>query len=141
MLYTEEIKDLFSVSHDYHFAHCISADAHMGAGIAVDFKEVFNLHHMKEKARIKPYLIGECILEGKSLNLVTKRNYFDKPTYKTFRVAVEDMKRVALANGIRKIAMPKIGAGLDRLKWEKNKEIIKETFQDTDIEILVCKQS
>lgn len=34
--------------------------------------------------------------------------------------------------------MPKIGCGLDKLEWDKVEEIIKETFKDCDIDILVC---
>ena len=39
---------------------------------------------------------------------------------------------------ITKLAMPKIGSGLDRLDWEKVKEIIQDVFDDSDIEILIC---
>jgi len=35
--------------------------------------------------------------------------------------------------------MPTIGAGLDRLKWEDVATQIKNVFEDTEIEILVCK--
>ena len=45
-----------------------------------------------------------------------------------------------MKNGINKIAMPMIGCGLDKLNWDKVSQIIKETFKDTDIEILVCKK-
>ena len=41
---------------------------------------------------------------------------------------------------VKKVAMPVIGCGLDRLKWDKVSEIIKETFGDTDIEIIIYKQ-
>jgi len=34
--------------------------------------------------------------------------------------------------------MSKIGCGLDKLSWNKVEEIIKRTFDDTEIEILVC---
>ena len=34
MIYSEEQKDLFSVSDDYYLVQCISADFAMGAGIA-----------------------------------------------------------------------------------------------------------
>lgn len=37
-----------------------------------------------------------------------------------------------------KLAMPRIGCGLDRLEWAKVKKIIKATFANTDVEILVC---
>lgn len=37
-----------------------------------------------------------------------------------------------------KLAMPRIGCGLDRLQWVKVKEIIEEVFANTNVEILVC---
>ena len=37
-----------------------------------------------------------------------------------------------------RIAMPKIGCGLDQLNWQDVEGIIREVFADTDIEILVC---
>ena len=138
MKYTEVKKDLFKVSEDYYLAHCISTDAKMGAGIAVAFKKKFKLRETIVKADRGDLGVGTAILEGRVINLITKPKYYHKPTYKTFTSSLEDMKRIAIENNIQKIAMPKIGAGLDRLSWAKNREIIKETFKDTDIEILVC---
>ena len=48
-----------------------------------------------------------------------------------------DMKRQCLENGIDKIAMPRIGCGLDRLEWFVVEDMIKEIFQDTSIEIVI----
>ena len=48
------------------------------------------------------------------------------------------MKEDMVATGVKKIAMPKIGCGLDRLNWNIVRSIIKEVFEDTDIEILIC---
>lgn len=48
------------------------------------------------------------------------------------------MKELCKKNGISKLAMPKIGCGLDKLNWEDVKQQIMRCFQDTDIEILVC---
>ena len=138
MKYTEVKKDLFKVSDDYYLAHCISSDAKMGAGIAVAFKKKFKLRETIVKADRGDLGVGTAFLEGRVINLITKPKYFHKPTYKTFTSSLEDMKRIAIENNIQKIAMPKIGAGLDRLSWANNREIIKETFKDTDIEILVC---
>ena len=54
--------------------------------------------------------------------------------------AINLMKLISIQNGIRKIAMPIIGCGLDGLKWDKVSTIIKNIFNNTDIEILICKQ-
>lgn len=50
------------------------------------------------------------------------------------------MREICQDNDIKKVAMPVIGCGLDRLNWNKVSEIIKKMFGDVDIEILVCKQ-
>lgn len=147
MKYSEERKDLFSVQDEYYLAHCISADFGMGKGIVVEFNKRYDLKNTLQK-KYHNFLLhwdtvdddkkGDCILEGKVFNLITKRNYWLKPTYKTLKNSLNAMKILALNNNVKKIAMPLIGCGLDRLKWNKVSEIIKETFSDTDIEILIC---
>lgn len=147
MIYKEEVRDLFSVPEDYYLAHCISADFGMGAGIVVEFNKRFDMKH-KLQTKYPDYInewhhmrkYADCILEGRVLNLVTKERYFHKPTYKSMHGALELMKVVCRWNNIIKVAMPIIGCGLDRLEWLKVSEIIQEVFDNTDIEILVCKR-
>lgn len=50
-----------------------------------------------------------------------------------------NMKRLTKLYHIHNIAMPQIGCGLDRLHWADVSKIIQDTFQDTDVNILVCK--
>ena len=147
MTYKEEIRDLFSVPDDYYLAHCISADFGMGKGIVVEFNKRFNMKNNLQTC-FNGYLeefIGnnyesDCLMMGRVFNLITKERYWHKPTYTTMRGSLEMMKKLAIENNVKKIAMPIIGCGLDRLDWCKVSEIIKEVFGDTDVEILVCKQ-
>lgn len=60
---------------------------------------------------------GDCILEGEILNLVTKEKYYQKPTIVTMSIALQKMREVCLDHQICKVAMPTIGAGLDKLSW------------------------
>lgn len=146
MIYREEVRNLFSVPYDYYLAHCISADFKMGKGIAVEFAHRFD---MKNKLQMEypDYLNkytncrigGDCILKDKVLNLITKQMYFHKPTIITMRIALQKMKKICIENNITKIAMPTIGAGLDRLPWGAVCNLIRYIFKDTDVEILVCK--
>lgn len=146
MTYTEKTMDLFSVSDDYYLAHCISADFAMGKGIAVEFNTRFS---MKKNLQDEyPYYLeyyidehvgGECIQIDRVFNLITKERYYNKPTIGTLEDALRGMKKLCKDLKVRKIAMPKIGCGLDRLKWSDVSELIQEVFKDTDIEILVCK--
>ena len=147
MIYNEEKRDLFSVSDDYYLAHCISADFGMGKGIVIEFNKRFDMKR-KLQSKYPDYVNewhknkcnGECIIEGRVLNLITKERYWNKPTYESMRNALLKMKTVCESNNIKKVAMPIIGCGLDRLEWGKVSEIIKNVFQNSDIEILVCKR-
>lgn len=138
MNYTERTQDLFALPKDYHLAHCISADAKLGAGIAVQFKRHFNLRQLTTLAKQRRLYVGSCCQIDRVYNLITKPNYWNKPTYDTLRRSLEHMKNMAVKHDVTKIGMPAIGAGLDRLDWDQNRTIIKDIFKDTNIEITVC---
>lgn len=141
MTFREENLNLLSVPQGYAIAHCISADFALGAGVAKQIDDVFGMRAM---LRTKwdfmdfntdgPYC-APCL---NVYNLVTKEKYWHKPTLDSLREALLDMRATAREDGVKKIAMPRIGCGLDRLSWEDVKPMIQEVFADTDIEILVC---
>ena len=79
-------------------------------------------------------------MAGRVFNLITKERYFQKPTYESLRGALECMKTLCGEKGVRRVAMPVIGCGLDRLEWEKVSAIIREVFSDKGVEVLVCRQ-
>lgn len=146
MTYREEVRDLFTVPDDYYLAHCISADFGMGKGIVIEFNKRFDMKR-KLQSKYPDYINqftrrrigGDCILEGRVLNLITKERYFEKPTIITMILALQKMKKICLENNITKIAMPTIGAGLDKLAWSDVSKQINYVFGDTDVDILVCK--
>lgn len=110
----------------------------MGAGIAIDFQKKFGL---RRKILANGYIHRKhptCIKVGRVFNLITKELYWHKPTYESLKGALEIMKEIIIEEDIHCLAMPKIGSGLDRLSWAKVREIIKEVFQDIDIEIVIC---
>lgn len=129
----EKQGNLFKTECKY-LMHCISADYAMGAGIAVEFKKRFGLIGTLSNYNSHP---GDCILVKNVFNLITKRNYWNKPTYNAFRNSLLAMKEIALEKNITEIAGPKIGCGLDKLKWPTVKQILEEVFKDTDITIII----
>lgn len=145
MFYKEEKRDLFGVSDNYYLVQCISADFAMGAGIAVQFNKHFNVKE-NLKRRYKNVFAGWdgslekgfCIQDGRIFNLVTKRHYSHKPTNKTMLNALSDLREQARGQKIKLLAMPKIGAGLDKMSWQVVRSIIVEVFKDEPIAILVC---
>lgn len=144
MIYHEEKMNLMNVPQGYWIAHCISADFTLGAGVAKQIDEVFNmrsaLHSLwYEKSVMAGSWNAPCCLPvGNVFNLVTKNKYWQKPTLDTLHKALEEMANYAELMCVKKIAMPKIGCGLDRLDWDDVSTMIQEIFKDTDIEIMVC---
>jgi len=141
MYYHEEQMNLLSVPQGYMLAHCISGDYALGAGIAKQIDQAFGMKDMlKTRWRFIDYdSCGPiCLTCANVYNLVTKPKFWNKPTLGTLREALLSMRRNAETDGVKKIAMPKIGCGLDRLNWEDVKKIIMEIFDDMDVEILVC---
>lgn len=135
----EEQRDLFTVPQGYYLAHCISADFALGAGIAKKFDEVYNMKFKLFKNYDGyEYECGDCLVVDNVFNLVTKPKCYHKPTYESLKEALEAMKEYVLYFNIDKIAMPHIASGLDRLQWDQVLEIIKEVFEDTDVDILIC---
>lgn len=151
MTITEVKQDLFTVPKDYTLVHCVSADFAMGAGIAKEFTKrgvkdyllTDSITLIPEKERV-----GTCVVSFETgwvaeFNLITKEKYWHKPTYDTLRKSLLSAKEVIVSLDDRygelvKLAMPKIGCGLDKLSWDKVKAIIEEVFADTNIEILMC---
>lgn len=148
MIYIEEKADLFKYyDKGYYLVHCISADFKLGAGIAKEFERRFHLRDdllcalgSKWYEDYEDGFPGDALLHSKKrvIDLVTKTRYWHKPTMYSIKHALEKMKKGCLKNNIKKIAMPKIGCGLDKLKWEEVSTLIKKIFEDTQIEIVVC---
>lgn len=143
MNFKEETRDLFTVPQGYYLAHCISGDYSLGAGIAAQFVDVYNMRYKLHRNYPIPdgekfANVGEALLIDNVFNLVTKDRVYHKPTYDTLIKTLEDMKEQCENLDIDKIAMPRIGCGLDGLSWNTVDEIIKEVFEDTDMEILIC---
>ena len=143
MIIKEEKRDLFTVPQGYYLAHCISGDYALGAGIATQFVEVYNMRYKLHSQYPIPdgekYAnVGKALLVDNVFNLVTKARCFHKPTYDSLYETLVDMKDQCEEWDITKIAIPYIGCGLDRLEWDKVRDIIEDVFEDTDVEILVC---
>ena len=85
-----EIKgDMFLLTeYDEAMAHCVSEDMKMGAGIALQFRDMMSGEDMKELLSQKRKVGEVAILrpEGREsfvYNLVTKERYYQKPAYES----------------------------------------------------------
>ena len=141
MIIEEKQQDLFAVNYkdQYALCHCVSADLAMGKGIAVLFRDRFG--GVDDLRSQKPRVGMACSLPSGSMRiyyLITKPNYWHKPTYDSLKASLVTMRDDMTIRGLDHLAMPKIGCGLDGLDWPKVKQMIEEVFAGTNIYILVC---
>jgi hypothetical protein len=136
-LISEISADLFSAPSDFALAHCVSRDFAMSKGIARLFRDRFG--RVNELKAQNPLLGGISYLniDGRFVfYLVTKEKYFQKPTYERLIMSLMAMKEMCIQNGVGKVAIPRIGCGLDKLAWTKVRKIIETVFRETGI--IVC---
>jgi len=69
--------------------------------------------------------------------LVTKERYYHKPTQEALRDALLQTREKCMELEIRKLAMPRLGCGLDGLKWPVVSLLIQDVFKDSGMEITI----
>lgn len=130
--------DLFKFMNieNVYFGHCISADAGMGKGIAINF--VNNFPAIKQLRNNKHLEIGKTYLVDNVFNLITKQRYYHKPTYLSFTNAVNSLALQCNELSIPDLYIPQIGCGLDKLEWDRVIKIIEKAFNNIQTNIHVC---
>lgn len=135
--------DLFKAPADNSLAHCVAEDFHMGAGIAVEFRRRYGQVDTLLKSNTRT---GGCTSlkdhTSPSTNrhiiyLVTKIRSNGRPTYDTLAASLFSMVALCVTNKITKVAIPKLGCGLDGLDWARVSSMIDKTFSSTGISIFV----
>lgn len=142
MIYREIKGNLFELDGTHVLVHCIAYDHRMGAGIALEFckrypwlrSDVKNKLLYQRYSNISVYSSRNNVTV---CNLVTKRYSYGKPTLDSLRDSLKDLARQCVEFNLKKLAMPLIGCGLDRLNWNDVKSIIHDVFKDIDVEIEV----
>ena len=140
MLYYRECQqDLFTVNDYYTFVHCISADLALNKGIALEFQKRFQVRD-RIQAKAQPFSIptGHCIYTEPVLSIITEGYSQNRPTYESMYEALFHLQKAVDKLGIEYLAMPLIGCGAGQLKWPIVRALIKDIFEDIDVEILVC---
>ncbi|XP_059472805.1 uncharacterized protein LOC132195083 isoform X1 [Neocloeon triangulifer] len=127
---------------DASLAHCVGADFLMGAGIAVPIKEKYgNVSYLKSLGR-RPGQVASLPISEEQLKfvfyLVTKpRSAYCLPRPDDFVSAVRELAQLCSSLGVPTLAMPRIGAGLDRQPWPWVRSVIEEAFAGVDTDVLI----
>ena len=146
LTWSEVNGDLCDAPFGAQIAHCISSvSSHprwMSKGVAKGLDDKLQLKKLLKNRVLEVGKVATVCARGHLVhNLVTKSAHYNKPTYQRLNEAL-----IHLQNWIVKYCQPhallcisKLGAGLDKLDWEKVKHMIQEIFWLTPIEIRVFK--
>jgi O-acetyl-ADP-ribose deacetylase (regulator of RNase III) len=68
---------------------------------------------------------------------ITKARYFHKPTYASLESSLRAMRVHMEQHGVKHVACPRLGCGLDGLMWAQVSELLRKVFADVDCTITV----
>jgi O-acetyl-ADP-ribose deacetylase (regulator of RNase III) len=114
----------------------------MGKGIALMFKERFadNAKRYIAACKRNEVQIGKMFvtepleLDGPKwiVNFPTKREWYAPSRLEWIESGLQDLRRFVLDAKIRSIAIPPLGAGNGKLKWDDVRQLIESTLSDLE---------
>lgn len=135
--------DLFARADLDALAHGCNCAGAMGRGIAVEFKVRFPRMYAEYKRRcdVGEFGLGHVFEWSEQrptvFNLGTQKTWRTKAELGAVETALREMVRRAEARGIRRIGMPRVGAGLGGLDWHDVRAVIERVASDTPVEFIV----
>lgn len=119
-------------------AHCVSRDGKMGAGLARTLQNRFNLRGDFLQARRE---VGGAVALRRGqrfiVNLITKDRFFHLPTAEHFEQSIHNLRKFIICNNLKHIAVPELGAGLDKMELNLVIKILKTVFKNDQIAIFM----
>lgn len=139
--------DIFDLENITSYAHGCNCAGAMGKGIALQFSEKFPVmyNQYKELCLNNSFRPGDVFDynygKGHIYNLATQVSWRTKAKIEYIRSSVAKMFELAIVDGVDKIAIPTIGAGLGGLIWNDVKEVINEiSSQYPKIDLYIVEQ-
>ena len=137
------IGDLFGCDDADALAHGCNCAGAMGAGIAVQFKRRWPEMYAEYRRRCADGRLvpGSVFLWERStpkvFNLGTQAHWRVGATEAAVRSSVELMLRTAEGMSMRRVAMPRVGAGLGGLPWPKVESLLRGAAAGSRVELAV----
>ena len=135
-------------------AHCVSSDLRFGLGVARQIREKFG---QMNEIRVQDCSVGEvavtCPIRTAAtcpsavavvhpprfiFHLFTKSFCFQKPSEASIERCLWELRRKMVNLGVKDVQAPKLGSGLDKMKWEKVLAIIGRVFDNPVVNIHIC---
>ena len=127
--------DIFSV-----FAHCASSDfdhpRHMIRGVSVKFANFFGKPHKCHQ--ISLYLCKQIFPTTKIYTLLTKENYYSKPSYEKHNQAIRSLEDSLIRNKDFSLTIPPIGMNRDKIPVRVGALAIFKNLISRGVSVRVC---
>ncbi|EDW73118.2 uncharacterized protein Dwil_GK17372 [Drosophila willistoni] len=134
---TEAKGNLFSAPDNFALVHSVSADFAMCAGINLQFRCKFGqVDDLKKQGK---HTGNVAVLEqgGRYIyNLVTKERSHEKCTYTALYYALLAMREHMREHNVTKLAIPRLGCGIDRLDWLRVRSLLELVFANDTVDII-----
>jgi O-acetyl-ADP-ribose deacetylase (regulator of RNase III) len=121
--------------------HCVSADLHMGAGVARQICQIRSYnrpHDWNQPGQCKhpiPGMLHQVWVRtsptepaNQVFNLISKRNYWDHGNYEGMETVLKALRVKLVENNVPRVSMPMIGCGRDRLQWNRVYPLIRSAL-------------
>ncbi len=138
--------DIFGAADLRAYAHGCNCAGTMDAGIAVAFKKKWPrmFEDYAKRCADGRFKLGDVLVwtEGDETvyNLAIQEHWKKKATMAALSRAVRKMLELADAAGVKRIGLPRIGAGLGGLDWPRVKSVLSQIGSETSIELVVFEQ-
>jgi O-acetyl-ADP-ribose deacetylase (regulator of RNase III) len=138
--------DLFTADALDALAHGCNCAGAMGKGIALEFRRRFPAMYAEYKQRCADgrFTLGGVFAwkaDGVTVfNLGTQRSWTTRAELPAIEAALGAMLEQAEAQGIRRIGLPRIGAGLGGLAWQDVKAVLERLGPATAVELVVFEE-
>ncbi len=129
----------------------INTEGVMGKGIALQFKEAFDLNYRlyRQACKEQRVRVGEMFVTETHelvgprfiINFPTKRHWKEHSRIDYIIEGLEDLKRVMAERGITSVAMPPLGCGNGGLNWSQVRPIIEQSLAEVNIPIYLYEPS
>lgn len=129
---------IFDVPQGWELVGAFSADKQYTAGLPAAFNKAFNLNKKLEHTEDWCFKPGVCYGVSNLNMLIVKDSAYDAPNKISLADALFDLQIDVEEHRTSKLAMPKICTGKNGFEWDEVLELIKNAFDDTDVEIMVC---
>ena len=124
--------DLLSMPVYYNIAHCIPADFTVYGVTAQRIDDVYDLvdliKHDYMDWEVRPDVGDVNYLKNVFTLFATPKKYA-RPSMEDLRKCVANLAQECVDLGIMHLAMPRIGCGHNKLKWDEVKDMICEEFE------------